>query len=96
MIQGGAGIYLIGCEIRFTANATGIRYAQVSVNGVAINLASSIGNSTYDGLVNALNVASLGVGSKISCEAYQDSGGMLALVGNALGNQSVFFAIKLW
>ena len=89
-----AGVYSILCGYVINANAIGIRDAVILVNGSAP--AGFVGNENNPSATNATRVTAtvisypLAANDKVSCQAYQTSGGVLDI-------SSAYFQIqKLW
>ncbi|MGE5594324.1 MAG: hypothetical protein ACM3X3_11695 [Betaproteobacteria bacterium] len=73
-----AGKYLISLSLRFASNATGLRQAQVMLNGTTrIALVSQNPISGDPTIVNVSTVYSLSAGDYVEALAYQSSGGAL-------------------
>jgi len=77
-----AGVYAIVGKLGFVANAVGIRRAVICVNGSTISgqgaqAVTVAGTATY---AAAVEVVELAVGDYVELQAYQNSGGALALV----------------
>jgi hypothetical protein len=87
-----AGKHLITTHVRFAANATGIRYIFIRLNGTT-TLATDL-TAPISGVVTVLSVATiydLAATDYVEVVAYQNSGGNLNVV--ASGNDSPEFVI---
>jgi len=72
------GVYQISAGARFDANATGVRYISVFLNGLAIALSMAPNNGTISGSGCSIYTAvKLIPGDYIELNAYQNSGGAL-------------------
>lgn len=83
--SGGGGVYSIGGCVGFLANATGVRYAYIVVNGattIALNTAPA--TSAIDTRVTVACDYLLAAGDYVELGAYQNSGGALNMT--ATGN----------
>lgn len=77
-----AGTYLAGINLDFTANATGIRQARISVNGVAVKAWNEPALSGFETTVGGMiPLPNLAVNDVVTFRAYQNSGGALSLTG---------------
>mgnify|MGYP001575074086 FL=1 len=89
------GLYFIGCQARFPADADGVRYLQISKNDVGIGFQSEPTNSgTYDTLINFSTLSQCVSGDILSCEVYHDAGGNLTISAGLINTH--FEVIKLW
>jgi hypothetical protein len=77
-----AGIYLVGCNVTFAANATGVRVAGISLNGISdptsfIARTQAINAGSDDQMLNASTIWTFGTSDYIETAVYQTSGGAL-------------------
>lgn len=89
-----AGKYLVGANVGFSANATGVRYASIKKNGttnlVTTSFPGFVGDTNW---LNPQTVVDLAVGDYIEVEVYQNSGAPLDVVQS--DNRSPeFFAVR--
>lgn len=75
-----AGKYIITGQINFTGNATGLREAQIRVNGTtSIASDNRVAGDTNDRAVSVSTIYELAVNDYIELYAYQSSGGDLII-----------------
>lgn len=90
-----SGIYLVGANLQFAANTTGLRSVKLLQNGVteigANSKAAAASGTTYLNLVTTVYLVS---GNYVEVQAYQTSGGSLNVAYEA-GNSPIFFAALL-
>lgn len=89
--SGGGGLYLIGGCIEFAANATGLRGAQIRLNGttvIAVQEAPSVGAGSAHPIM-VTTAYQLAAGDYVELMGKQSSGGSLNML--ATGNYSPEF-----
>lgn len=94
---GAAGLYLVMATITFAANATGIRGLRFALNGSAIEggvFQAGISGSGVGTGLNLVTAIVLTAGQYMEAQAFQSSGGALA-VGALAGFRSTFTFIKI-
>lgn len=95
---GYAGVYQIGCNLRWTGDATGRRGVEIMVNGVIrhVNFVSPGHSDIFE--QQAVTILNLTGNQTISCRGFQTSGGDLAIRddGSIDMSASSFWFVKLW
>ncbi len=92
--SGKAGKYMVGFTLTYTGSSTGIRVGQIRKNGTSVSQTSlqsvsGAGNT----VLSKTHVIDLTVGDYIDLQAYQNSGGNLDLLTNAIDiDLSAFYA----
>lgn len=84
-----AGYYLLQGSLEYAANATGLRFIRIFVNGAGITYTFG-GNATavFGQVVNVSATLYLAVGDIVTLEGYQNSGGNLNVLGGAAPTRS--------
>lgn len=80
-----AGKYLIFANVEFAANATGVRYINIALNGATVigSQTSLSSDVTIPARINASVIYDLAVNDYIEVNVYQDSGGALNVTSAA-------------
>ena len=90
------GVYLVQGFVEYAANATGIRFGGVQVNG--LNIAYMFLNNIGAVFVTAVNVSgiyTLAPGDIVNLEAYQNSTVTLAITGSTITPQRSWLSVTL-
>lgn len=87
-----AGKYLVSVNVRWTANATGIRYIDVLLNGTTPIAVNQVGAISANEVIQSIScLYDLAVNDYLQCRGLQTSGGALNV--EAIGNYSPEFSM---
>lgn len=88
-----AGKYLITAVLEYATSGTGVRYAEVLLNGsTSIAFAQAVASAFLTGRVNITTVYAMATNDYIEIRAYQDSGGALNVLSSAQYSPEVMIA----
>jgi len=93
------GAYLVCGGTRFAANGTGTRVVRIVKNGATqVSTGTAVpGNASVDVVIATSCLVVLAAGDYVELQAYQNSGGALAVgSGTSRYEQSFAYAVRVW
>jgi hypothetical protein len=92
-----AGLYLVGANIAFAANGTGVRIVYLRLNGAErIAAVSSPANATVDNGYSPSTMWQMGPGDYVEVLVTQNSGGNLNVLASIASGAGTLYGAEFW